>query len=307
MTHASNRPASEPVARTVASLDGERAIAFAEAGRGPDCLAIHGTLTALEDMWLGPVPALAEHFRVIAVDRPGHGMSRRARLVDASPWRQATILHDFATAAGVRRPVLVGHSFGATVALAYAMLFPAETAGVVALAPVCFPELRLELLLFGPRASPFGGEGLTKALGVSLDPALLPGLWRAIFLPQAMPDRFAERFPFALAARFEQMIAEGEDAAKLLPALFAMALRYRDCAVPTRLLGGSADLVVNNALHGLIAAQMMPRARFDWLPGLGHMIHHFAVDTIVEAALAVRATDNGSTSAQGRLAPAKTP
>lgn len=289
MTHASHRVefAAGPVERTVTPLADGRSIAWAAAGTGPDCLAIHGTLTALEDCWTGPVPALAEHFRVVAVDRPGHGLSRRLRAVDASPWRQATILHEFAAAIGLRRPVLVGHSFGATVALAYAMLFPDDVAGVVALAPVCFPELRVELMLFGPRAALPGGEGLSTALGVTIDPALLPALWRAIFLPQVMPDVFAAAFPFPLAARFEQMVAEGEDAAHLPPALCAMAVRYRHCSVPARLFGGGADLVVNNALHGLVAAQLMPQGQFHWLPGLGHMVHHFATAAIVEAARAV--------------------
>jgi pimeloyl-ACP methyl ester carboxylesterase len=35
----------------------------------------------------------------------------------------------------LNRPVLVGHSYGGAVALAYAIQFPNEIAGVVALAP----------------------------------------------------------------------------------------------------------------------------------------------------------------------------
>ena len=61
------------VPRTIVDLPGGRSIAYAETGSGPDLVAIHGTLMTLEDMWLGPVPDLARHFRVIAVDRPGHG------------------------------------------------------------------------------------------------------------------------------------------------------------------------------------------------------------------------------------------
>lgn len=273
------------VARSILPLPGERTIAYAQAGAGPDCLVVHGTLMTLEDSWLGPVPALSERFRVTAVDRPGHGLSRRRRLVDASPWRQAAILHDFAAEAGLARPVLVGHSYGGTVAMAYAILFPDDVAGLVALAPMCLPEPRLEAMLFGPRGAPLYGDGLAPLLGVTADIALLQTMWRTMFLPQAMPAPFSAGFPFDLAARFEQMVAEGEDAIALQPALVTMAMSLAGCRVPTRILGGSADLVVNNAAQGQVAAMMMPNARFTWQPGLGHMLHHIAAGTIRDAAL----------------------
>lgn len=277
--------AGETIERTIQALPSGCSIAAAQAGSGPDCLVIHGTLMTLEDMWLGPTAALAEQFRVTAVDRPGHGHSQRRRLIDASPWRQAEILHDFAVAVGLHRPVVIGHSFGGTVALAYAMLFPEETRGVVALAPMCLPELRLEAFLFGPRGVLGLGDGLAPTLGSTIDPVLLQPLWRAMFLPQAMPDRFSEAFPFPLAARFGQMIAEGEDALALPPALASMAVRFHACPVPTRFVAGMADIVVNNALQGRIAAALMPKASFSWIAGSGHMLHHFAQAEIVDAAL----------------------
>lgn len=277
--------AADGVARSIASLPGDRTIAYAQAGAGPDCLLVHGTLMTLEDSWLGPMPALSENFRVTAVDRPGHGLSRRRRLVDASPWRQAAILHDFAREIGLAKPVLVGHSYGGTVAMAYAILFPRDVGGLVALAPMCLPELRLEAMLFGPRSAPFVGDGLAPLLGVTADLALLQTLWRTMFLPQRMPEPFSANFPFDLAARFEQMVAEGEDAVALQPALVPMAMSLAGCRVPTRILGGTADLVVNNAAQGQVAAMMMPDAGFTWLPGLGHMLHHLVGGAIRDAAL----------------------
>ena len=73
------------VARSITALPGDRSIAWARCGAGPDCLIIHGTLMTLEDSWIGPVPALAERFRVTAVDRPGHGLSRRRRRGGGAP------------------------------------------------------------------------------------------------------------------------------------------------------------------------------------------------------------------------------
>jgi pimeloyl-ACP methyl ester carboxylesterase len=288
ITAAAGRPSRE-VPRTVLRLSGGRTLAYAEAGSGPPLIAIHGTLMTLEDMWLGPVPALSEHFRVIAVDRPGHGASARQRMIDASPWRQAEILHEGAAALGLERPVVLGHSFGGAVALAYAMQFPDAVAGCVALAPVCFPEVRLEQMLFGPRGLPLIGEGLSAAANASSDRALLPLLWNAMFLPEVMPARFAAAFPFDLAGNSAQMLCEGEDAAGLTPALLRSAWCYPTCRVPVRILGGTADIVVNNLAHGAPAAALMPQARFEAMPGAGHMLHHTRTSAVVRAARAILA------------------
>lgn len=276
------KPAA-PDRRIVRSTDG-RGIAYVEAGSGPDLVLIHGSLMALEDMWLGPMTALSRHFRVIAVDRPGHGASDRIRFQDGSPWNQAAIIRDAMKALGLHRPVLVGHSFGGAVALSYAMSFPEDVAGVVAVAPICFPEPRLEQVLFGPRAVPIFGDALAFSGGPAFDAAILPLLWRAMFLPQEMPARVAAEFPFAWVRRPAPMIANGEDAAALWPGLTRSALAYATCPVPVRILGGEADIVVNNLFHGWNAARLLPDAQFDLIAGAGHMLHHFHIEEIVAAA-----------------------
>ena len=271
------------------SLPGGRSIAYVEAGSGPAVVLIHGTLTLLEDMWLGLAPALIPEHRVISLDRPGHGRSRRRRIVDASPWRQAAIIHDALEEIGVVDPVIVGHSYGATVAMCYGLAYPATTRGVVALAPLCFPEIRLEQMLFGPRSVPGLGDGLARLLAAGLDPVLLPLLWQAIFVPQVMPRPFAANFPFASAAGPSRMSIEGEDAMAAGPALALAAMAYAACQVPARILGGTNDIVVQNAMHGRRAAMLMPMGRFDWVPGVGHMLHHVAQEEVCEAIRELRA------------------
>ena len=266
--------------------DGGR-LAYVEAGRGPPVLLIHGALTNLDDMLAGPFDTLAAEHRVIAFDRPGHGESTRLRLADASPWRQAEIIREAAAALGVERPVVVGHSFGGAVALAYAMRFPDETAAVVALAPIVWPEPRLELAVFGPRASPGSGDLLSQGASATSDKVALPLFWRAMFLPQSMPARFEREFSFELAGAPLTATATGEDSVAIVTALWRSVLGYRSCRTPVRILGGDSDLVINNRMHGAALAQILPFGQFESLPGLGHMIHHFAQDRVLEAVRAV--------------------
>ena len=93
--------------------------------------------------------------------------------------------------------------------------------------------------------------------------------------------------PFAGGARPRPGRPHGQDSVQLLPSLFRLAAAYPSCKVPTRFLAGTADIVVNNATQGQIAARLMPDASFEWLSGMGHMLHHFKQDEVVAAALSL--------------------
>jgi len=262
-------------------------LAFAQVGAGPDVILIHGAITCLDDMAIGLFGSLEAQFRVTAFDRPGHG--RNLVALAGSPDDQARAIHSAAQALGLVRPIVVGHSFGAVVAMAYALQFPDDTAGVVALSPIAFPEPRMEQLLFGPRATPGPVGFWAHTFGRLTDPMLLPILWRAMFLPQVMPARFAEVFPFERAGRPGQMLAEAQDAALMAPGAAWNAARYATCRVPVHVLAGDRDIVVNPALHAEGLVRCLPRSRLTKLRGLGHMIHHFAQPAVVEAIRDMRA------------------
>jgi pimeloyl-ACP methyl ester carboxylesterase len=265
------------------ALSDATTLAFSQSGAGRDAVLIHGAMVTREDMVLALASTLEGEFRVTAVDRPGHGCSTRGAWT-GSPWRQAAAVHEASQRLGIERPVVIGHSHGGAVALAYALQFPKDVAGVVALAPIAFPELRLEHLVLAPRGVWPLGRMANQLVSATIDPLLLPVLWRAMFMPQEIPSRYAAVFPFAKAGSAYQTEAEGEDSLLLNMGLVRSALNYAGCEVPMRIFGGDRDLVVNNAMHGQLAAAILPDARYEWLPGLGHMLHHFAQAPIAQAA-----------------------
>ncbi len=256
-----------------------RSLRVLEAGEGPPLVLIHGAASAAEDMALGPMPALAGRYRVLAVDRPGHGLSRRARF-EAGPRRQAELIREGLAQLGVERPLVLGHSAGGWVALAWAAAWPDEVAGLVLVGPIVYPELRpLEHTLLAPRATPLAGPMLSEAATDTVDPALLKVMQKAMFSPQPVPERWEEHFPDDLV--LDAMTANGEDAGALLSP-FSL-IDFSRITAPVEILYGVMDRVVDPRKHAIPLSAQLKHARLTRLPELGHMAHHFAIDEVVAA------------------------
>ncbi|MBI4494968.1 MAG: alpha/beta hydrolase [Chloroflexi bacterium] len=109
---------------------GDLRLAYSEwPGQGRPLVLLHG-LASNRHIWDLVAPHLAPRFRVLAPDQRGHGESDKPdQGYDvATP---AADLECFLQAAGVEQPVLVGHSWGAGVALVYAATRPEAVAALV--------------------------------------------------------------------------------------------------------------------------------------------------------------------------------
>ncbi|MEE8345832.1 MAG: alpha/beta hydrolase [Dehalococcoidia bacterium] len=91
-------------------------------GRGKPVIFLHG-LASNARIWDLTAPLLARRFRILALDQRGHGLSDKP---DSGYDFQAVTadLHAFIKALGLRRPGLVGHSWGGNVALQFAADHP---------------------------------------------------------------------------------------------------------------------------------------------------------------------------------------
>jgi pimeloyl-ACP methyl ester carboxylesterase len=272
-----------------------RRLGYFEGGSGPPLILIPGMMATLEDMVLGPFDRLAQDHRVLAFDRPGYGKSDRRRLMDASPWAQATLIRDAVQGLGVERPIVVGHSYGAAVALAWAMAYPGELGGIVAISPIAFPSARLEALVLGPRATLGAGDLFNITVGQAVDPPLMSAMYQYVFRPHGIPAHFREKYPFGLAAARETTMAVAEDSALQQTELWRSAFAYPTCRTPVHVLAGASDTSVSHIMHALPMTQVLPDARLTCLPGMGHMLHHFAIDEVAAAVAEVTAR---ATSAQ---------
>jgi pimeloyl-ACP methyl ester carboxylesterase len=121
--------ASNPTDRAVPG-HGVRLHARDWGGSGQPVLLLHG-LASNARIWDGVAPRLVgAGLRVVALDLRGHGASDQP----GSGYDFASVGRDLAAALdglGLERPVLVGHSWGANVALQFAADRPGAVAGLV--------------------------------------------------------------------------------------------------------------------------------------------------------------------------------
>jgi pimeloyl-ACP methyl ester carboxylesterase len=120
----------EPQARFF-SLDGLRfhAIDWGGPERASWIVLLHG-LASQAHIWDLVAPRLAQRWRVIALDQRGHGLSDKPD----TGYDFASVTRDldrFLQAAHSERPVLIGHSWGGSVALDFAAQQPERVIGLV--------------------------------------------------------------------------------------------------------------------------------------------------------------------------------
>jgi pimeloyl-ACP methyl ester carboxylesterase len=255
---------------------------YVEAGEGPPIVLLHGNASMLNDLALSIVRPLSERHRVIAFDRPGFGYSDRPKSRVWTPEVQAALFHDAFRALGIDRPVVYGHSFGAVVAMAFAVMYPAETRGVVLASGYYYPTRRLDAAIAWMNYVPVLGTVLRNTLtpleGVAL------GKWavRFLFDPAPIPQAY-ESFPAGLALRPEQLRAAAEDGTTLRAWAKRTEDLYRDIRIPVMIITGADDRAVGYEAHSLRLSREVPGAKLRVVPGTGHMIHHTRPRDVIEA------------------------
>ena len=257
---------------------------YLERGSGRPVVLLHGMCSMLQDFTSSIVDELARGYRVIAFDRPGYGYSERPRGRFWTPTRQARLIHMAATRLGVEKPILVAHSWGTLVALAYALLYPHQTAAIVLLGGYVFPVRRPDLAMSGVFRLPLLGALLRHTLAPLAVRLMAPRLLHdVIFAPNPVPARFAREFPLAFNERPAQLRAIAEEALMLRFAAAALSRRYREVAVPTVILAGESDRVVDPHRQAIPLHRAIRHSAIRLMPRTGHMVHQVHPQAVYDA------------------------
>jgi pimeloyl-ACP methyl ester carboxylesterase len=253
----------------------------AEKGSGAPVILLHGNQVTAEDFELsGLLDRVAKNHHVIAFDRPGFGYSERPCGTIWSVFSQAALIHKAVLQLNLEKPVIVGHSLGAMVALAYALEYPDDTAAVLLLGGYYFPSLRADSALTFPTALPGIGDVLQYTLSPLLGRLIGPYFAKRVFSPVMVAPQFKEQA--GLALRPSQVGATAADANLMGPDAARLASRYQSLTMPVTIMAGSDDKIVNVEKQAERLHAMLPQSKLELLDGTGHMLHYSYPDRIAD-------------------------
>ncbi len=261
-------------------------------GEGPDLILIHGASGNTRDFTFRFTGRMRENYRTIAFDRPGLGWSDRADPAYEDPFNpdaetpreQARMLKAAADKLGVTNPVILGHSYGGAVALAWALEFPDDPAALVIVSGATEPWPGELGALYRINGTSLGGATLPPLVTAYAPRTLLPSIVERIFAPQAVPEGYLDYVGAGLSIRRSAIRANGRQVAYLKRAVTEMAPHYTSIDVPVEIVHGAEDPIVPIDIHALPLALRIDGANLTVLEGIGHMPHHVAPEE-VEAAI----------------------
>jgi pimeloyl-ACP methyl ester carboxylesterase len=248
---------------------------------GPPILLLHGASANLETMRKPLGEMLAQHHRVILVDRPGHGWSPRERETDSTPVVQARMIEEALQKLHAGPVIVVVHSLAGALGARMALDFPERVAGLVMLAPVTHPWFGgvgwYNKVVITPVIGPLLAHTITLPLGLLLAEQGA----RNAFLPQAVPENFTKDTATPLLLRPREFLANARDLVTLKEAVAEQAPRYAAIRTPVTVIAGDVDKTVSTSIHSRPFSATVPNAKLIVLPGVGHMIQNAAPDLVV--------------------------
>ena len=228
--------------------------------RGRAAVALHCSL-AHAGAWSGLAAALPD-WAITAPDLPGHG-----RAADLAPGQD---LHDIATEIGLsamraagEAVDLIGHSFGATVALRLALTHPARVRRLVLIEPVLFAAAQ------GTAEFDDFAKGYTAVAAAQGDAMQAAALFHAVWghgdfaeLPSLQRHYMASRMPLVWAQN--PVLLEDREGLLAPGRLEALDL-------PVLLLEGAKSPPVIGAIQARLASRL-PQVRRAVVPEAAHML-----------------------------------
>jgi pimeloyl-ACP methyl ester carboxylesterase len=260
---------------TTRTSDSAPRIAYTDTGNGPETIVLIHGLATNAGYFRYNVPALARHYRVIAVDLPGYGRSDKSKEFPYTLTFYAASVARLIEELGIQPAIVGGHSMGGQIAMILALQRPELVSRLVLIDPAGIESfragegewLRNALTIKGITDVP--EDGIRRNLSQNFNE------WRAEW--EWMVE---ERVRLAKAPEFAQF------ANAVVKSVGAMldeptSDRLGDIHQPVLIVYGEQDgLIPNPYLHpgraaGVFepAAAKFPNARVVAIPGAGHMSH----------------------------------
>lgn len=251
-----------------------RQLSYATSGTGPRVILLHAML-GNGRAWTPVVEGLAG-YTCVCPDLPGHGQTEHRDGTDL----QAEAMADIDTLAGNAPVHLVGHSFGATAALHYAVRHPSAVLSLTLIEPVYFifandagdPAFDAYLAQMAPYAAAAEARDAEAAAAAFLQ--VWGGGGGRADLPERARARAVARIHLVAGT---QATLAGDDTPGRLHLAQVSALR-----IPVTLLRSDGAPRIIPAIHRAIRAQL-PKAAEIVVPDADHMVALTHAEAVVAA------------------------
>lgn len=259
----------------------EARLHFVIKGAGRPVVLIHGNPGSCQD-WARLYGPLSSRYCGFAFDRPGHGHSDRPNHRPITVDVQAQMLHTALKALDVEQPILVGHSWGGALALAYALEFQDDVAGLVLLAPAAYESDDGVSFLTKLPALPIVGDLINFLFTPLLGASVVREDLQKAFSPDPVPKHYL-RHVLAEWTRPKKVKWYSVDDALLNTSLPKFTSRYPDIRVPVVIVTGDSDQIVPAKENAHRLYQALPRAELIVLEKTGHQISFTRPEAVVDA------------------------
>ena len=264
-----------PAIGTILNVNGLRAHGYVEGNGSQDIVFIHGAFINLRDWLFAARSLLKLDSRLIYIDRPGFGYSER----DEGKWdaeQQAVLARSFVKKIHGKNLILVGHSWGAMVAMAWAAKFPEDVKGVVSIAGLNMPFSGVSKLANDIGLLRVAYELYFANVASRTDNGSIEKFASRIFQPQDIPTGYLDYVGSDLSMRLSTIKANKNDLLIASQALKQNFATYRRIEMPVEIIHGKEDFLLPFKSQAVAFDEVIPNSRLHILPNLGHMAHHFA-------------------------------
>ena len=225
---------------------------------------------------------ISRRYRAIAFDRPGHGHSDRPNHRPITVDVQAEMLDAALQQLNIHKPIVVGHSWGGSLALVYALNFPENISGLVLLAPAAYLGDDGVSFLSKLPGWPVIGDVLNFLFTPLLGSWLVRTDLAKAFAPDRVPQKYL-RHVLGEWTRPKKVKWYSVDDALLNERLPTFADRYQNIKVPVTIITGDSDQIVPADENAERLYKAVPGSHLNLLPRTGHQIPFTRPDAVIAA------------------------
>jgi len=260
---------------------------YVKQGSGPALVMLHGAGGHVKDFTFDNVARFAKDFTVIAFDRPGHGYTPILENPGASLAQQAHLIEQALDKLGIQNAIIMGFSYGGSLALHLATHYKELTKGLVLISAVSMPWPGNIHLNYRIMSKPVIGPALMAVSTAYFGDAFFRANYATVFDPRNAPNGYLDHVGVNMSVRFKFFVENARQLNNLRPQVVKQSNLYSKMDIPIELIHGDLDTSVPVQFHAKEFLKIVPHANLVVVENMGHGTHQLAIPQIEAAVYAV--------------------